>query len=217
MKIKNHATGDICVLESKKQGFFAKNPYSISGKVFVSPGEESKDVRWSIGGKWNSKLLARWTPGVDKDKNLDLSSDQAFLLWQANPRPKNIPFNLTPFAVSFQSLPDRLKPLLPPTDTRFRPDQRAMEEGEWEKAKKNKEALESAQRARRVERKSLGLEGEPSPRWFVEAKCDVTGEDYWKCNGEYWTMRQKVADGGAWEGVIPIFETSKEDRASKLG
>lgn len=38
---------------------------------------------------------------------------------------------------------------LPPTDARFRPDQRAMEDGDLERAAREKERLEEAQRARR--------------------------------------------------------------------
>lgn len=65
---------------------------------------------------------------------------QAFLVWQANPRLASISFNLNPFVVTFQSLLDRLRPYLPPTDTRFRLEQVAMEEGKYDLAAKEKES-----------------------------------------------------------------------------
>ena len=54
-------------------------------------------------------------------------------MWQVAPRPK-VPFNLTAFAVTLNGLDDKLKPWLPPTDTRLRPDQRDMEEGLYDRA-----------------------------------------------------------------------------------
>ena len=202
MEIKNHTTGELCVLNFKPRGWSESSAYHVSGKVLSKEGK----IRWSIGGKWNSQILARLTPG--RQEELSLSStkvgpDQAFLLWQANTRPKNIPFNLTPFVVSFQSLPDRLRPLLPLTDTRFRPDQRAMEEGEWDKAAREKSRVEEGQRARKRERDAKGEVWQP--RWFERGRCDITGEEYWKANGEYWRIREAVAEGGRWEGVEDIF------------
>jgi hypothetical protein len=39
-------------------------------------------------------------------------------------------------------LPNTLRPWLPPTDTRFRPDQRALENGDFKLAASEKERLE---------------------------------------------------------------------------
>ena len=224
MNIRNHTTGDQCTLNFKRRGWSENTAYHVKGQVSVPPhGKENKDVRWSIGGKWNSQFLARLTPG-EQEEDLDLSSrklgsDQAFLLWQAAPRPNNIPFNLTPFVVTFQSLPDRLKPLLPPTDTRFRPDQRAMEEGKWDKAADQKNMLEKAQRKRKEARdhkadKEGREHSEPPPKWFEQATCEITGEKYWKATGEYWKVRERVAEGGRWEGVDSIFEESAQNTGS---
>ena len=49
---------------------------------------------------------------------------------------------------------------LPPTDSRMRPDVRALEEGRIDDAEHGKEVLEGAQRQRRQEGK------EREPRWF---------------------------------------------------
>lgn len=207
MEIKNWTTGDVCTLDFKPRGWKASSAYQVSGKVIGADGK----TRWSIGGRWNDKLYARLTPGFEDSvlaPHSQLKMDepgltQAFLVWEAHPRPAGIPFNLTPFVVTFQYLPDNLRPLLPPTDTRFRPDQRAMEDGEYDLAATEKNRLEEKQRATRRMREARGEEF--VPRWFSKGKCDVTGEDYWVSKGDYWRVREEVGRGGKWEGVEEIF------------
>ncbi|KAG8528803.1 uncharacterized protein KY384_006492 [Bacidia gigantensis] len=210
MEIRNHTTGDVCYLDFKQRGWKASSAYQVSGKVVC--GKDGK-TRWSIGGRWNDKIYARLTPGFEDSalsppatssgmKSPDPS--QAFLVWEAHERPPKIPFNLTPFVVTFMSLPDRLRPYLPPTDTRLRPDQRAMEDGEYDVAANEKTRVEEKQRAKRRERETNGEEHRP--RWFKKAKCDITGEEFWRNDGEYWKVREDVGQGkGEWSGVEDIF------------
>ncbi|KAI4205977.1 MAG: hypothetical protein LQ346_001356 [Caloplaca aetnensis] len=206
MEIKNWTTGEVCTLDFKARGWKASSAYQVTGKVVGKDGK----TRWSIGGRWNDKIYARLTPGFE-DSELkpsgktghEAGSTQAFLVWQAHERPPGIPFNLTPFVVTFQSLPDRLRPLLPPTDTRLRPDQRAMEDGQYDLAATEKNRVEEKQRAARREREAKGEEY--IPRWFTKGKDEITGEEYWVSNGEYWRKREEVAKGGDWTGVQEIF------------
>lgn len=215
MEIKNWTTGEVCHVEFKARGWKASTAFQVVGKVLDSDGH----VRYSLGGRWNSKLYARLTPGhevtVDEPANGDEVVPQgsvindpsrAYLLWQANERPTGIPFNLTPFVVTFNNLDDKLKPWLAPTDSRFRPDQRAMEDGQYDFAATEKDRLEVAQRARRRERESKGEEFMPA--WFTKTKCEITGEEYWKFNGQYWDRRAKAGPSGdpnAWKGLEEIF------------
>ena len=53
-------------------------------------------------------------------------------------------YHFTKFALQLNYLPDSLKEKLPPTDSRFRPDQRALENGNTELATKEKNRLEEA-------------------------------------------------------------------------
>ena len=212
MEIINHTTQDTCILDFKPRGWKASSAYQVSGKV--SNGQDGK-VRFSLGGHWNDKIYARLTPGYEDvvaappsgsaakhGKTMDPS--QAFLVWEAHPRPPGIPFNLTPFSVTFQSLPASLRPLLPPTDTRLRPDQVAMEEGQYDLAAEEKNRVEERQRGKRRERESKGEVYEP--RWFSKAVCETTGEEYWNHSGGYWDVRRKVGEGTAeWDGVDEIF------------
>jgi oxysterol-binding protein-related protein 3/6/7 len=58
-------------------------------------------------------------------------------------------FNFTNFALSLNECSAELKAKLPITDARLRPDQRAMECGEWANADLLKESLEKRQRENR--------------------------------------------------------------------
>lgn len=209
MEIKNWTTGEVCILDFKARGWKASSAYQVTGKVVTADNK----TRWSVGGRWNDKIYARLTPGYEgsvtpppetgSSRRLKPGSTQAFLVWQANARPTGIPFNLTPFVVTLNALPDKLRPLLPPTDTRLRPDQRAMEDGKYDFAATEKTRLEEKQRAKRREREANGEEH--VPKWFSKGRCAVTGEEYWVSNGRYWQVREEVAKGGSWDGVEDIF------------
>lgn len=76
--------------------------------------------------------------------------------------------------------------LLPPTDTRFRPDQRALEEGDLNAAENLKLQLESGQRERRKKREEHGITYEP--KWFSHKS--HTQDEGWEYNGKYWEFRK---------------------------
>ncbi|KAF9882836.1 hypothetical protein FE257_004967 [Aspergillus nanangensis] len=196
MEIKNWTTGEVCYLDFKPRGWKASSAYQVTGKVVDSDGSP----KWSIGGRWNDKIYARHTPGFEAQvSGQDPESAKTFLVWQSHPRPSGIPFNLTPFVITLNALPDSLKAYLPPTDTRRRPDQRAMEEGEYDLAATEKHRVEEKQRAKRREREARGDEYEP--QWFTRAKCPVTGEEFWSHNGKYWESR----DAQDWSVSEDIF------------
>jgi len=202
MEVKNWNTGEVCTLDFKQRGWKSSSAYQVSGKVMDKEGK----TRWSIGGRWNDKIYARLTPGFEGlgtppaggQNGLD-NPHQAFLVWEAHTRPSGIPFNLTPFVVTLNAVPDSLRPHLPPTDTRLRPDQRAMEDGEYDFAATEKNRVEEKQRVKRRQRENRGEEF--VPRWFSKGRCGITGEEYWVNNGQYWKCR----DEGNWEGSEDIF------------
>jgi hypothetical protein len=183
MEIKNWSTGEVCILDFKPRGWKASSAYQVTGKVMDKDGQ----TKWSIGGRWNDKIYARHTPGFEGE--VDPESSKTFIVWQSNPRPSGIPFNLTPFVVTLNALNDNLKEYLPPTDTRLRPDQRAMEEGEYDFAATEKHRVEEKQRAKRREREMKGEEY--APKWFSKNKCPITGEEFWDHNGNYWKCREE--------------------------
>jgi oxysterol-binding protein 1 len=202
MEIKNWNTGEVCILDFKPRGWKASSAFQVSGKVMGKDGV----TKWSIGGRWNDKIYARHTPGFEDENVADgkigrggSSSNQATLVWQAHQRPSGIPFNLTPFVVTLNAVTEPLRPKLPPTDTRLRPDQRAMEDGEYDFAATEKNRVEEKQRAARRVREAKGEEFKP--KWFQKKLDKVTGEEYWEANGQYWKARQK----GDWSVCDDIF------------
>ncbi|CAI7625148.1 unnamed protein product [Penicillium manginii] len=196
MEIKNHTTGEVCYLDFKPRGWKASSAYQVAGKVVDATGSP----KWSIGGRWNDKIYARHTPGFEAPvSGQDPDSAKTLLVWQAHARPTGVPFNLTPFVITLNALPDSLKEYLPPTDTRLRPDQRAMEDGEYDLAADEKHRVEEKQRAKRRERETRGETYEP--QWFVRDRCPVTGEEFWAHNGKYWSSR----DARDWSRSEDIF------------
>ncbi|KIV81503.1 hypothetical protein PV11_03683 [Exophiala sideris] len=190
MEIKNWTTGEVCVLDFKQRGWKASSAFQVFGKVVDAKGK----TKWSIGGRWNDKIYARITEGfedeaVGEGKSKGQSGHQAFLVWEAHARPTGIPFNLTPFVVTLNAVSETLRPHLPPTDTRLRPDQRAMEDGEYDRAATEKNRVEEKQRAARRQREAAGEEWRP--KWFEKKRDPVTGESYWEHNGQYWQKRRE--------------------------
>lgn len=218
MEIKNWTTGEVALVDFKARGWKASSAYQVAGKIVDADGR----VRVSLGGRWNSRLYARLTPGYEAAVEGPAEGDEgvlhtgsigeeagrAYLIWEANERPTGIPFNLTPFVLTFNHIDEQLRPWLAPTDSRLRPDQRAMEEGDYELAAREKNRLEENQRARRREREAKGEDFVPA--WFVRARCEVTGELYWKFTDQYWERRAQAGPEGdgaaAWQGLEPIFE-----------
>jgi hypothetical protein len=208
MEIKNWTTGDVCLLDFKQRGWRAAGAYEVKGSIL----DAQKRPRWTIGGKWNDKIFAKRVSAQDAlGSSGDVSGSSAggpgatptILVWQAHERPQGIPFNLTPFVITLNALPDGLRPYLPRTDTRLRPDQRAMEDGEYDLAATEKNRVEEKQRAKRRWREERGEVF--VPKWFKKERCGISGEEYWSFDGSYWRMRHEVAKGGVWRGPEDIF------------
>ncbi|GFE53169.1 oxysterol-binding, putative [Babesia ovis] len=89
---------------------------------------------------------------------------------------------------------------MPPTDSRFRPDLRAYEEGDMDRAVKEKHRLEEMQRE--AAKKRIDGEASYKPRWFSKHLDPETNAPSWHFTGDYW---QKKAEGTIAEGIPDIF------------
>ncbi|CUM48490.1 uncharacterized protein AC631_02318 [Debaryomyces fabryi] len=201
MEVTNHTTGDKIIVDMKQRGWRASSAYQLSGHVVDKSGK----THWAIGGHWNSKIFGKKVIGNPEEENKrrnslvdsesvgnsktsnDPESGNKFLVWQAAPRPK-VPFNLTSFAITLNGIDNNLKRYLPPTDTRLRPDQRAMEDGKYDLASDEKVRVEEKQRGARKNRELAKKSYKPN--WFVKSKHPVTGDDYWEFQDEYWKLRR---------------------------
>ena len=156
VKIVNHITGDYCMVHFKARGWRSSSAYEVKGEVYNKSGGKE----WIFGGRWNESVSAKKVlkPNSSEEMQLDeikrsntYSSGipsggpkydgTRFGVWHVNDRPE-FPFNLTKFAVTLNAPQPRLIPWLPPTDTRLRPDQRAMEEGRYDEAAEEKHRVE---------------------------------------------------------------------------
>jgi hypothetical protein len=140
--------------------------------------------------KVKAQLTGKWHEGFSLI--LDSTGTSRRTLWRANAFPPHARqyYGFTSFATTLNEITPDIEPLLPPTDSRFRPDQRALEEGRVTEADKEKLRVEEAQRRRRAERESKRQEWKP--KWFVY---DAKSQE-WMYKGGYWEARAR-----RWEGV----------------
>lgn len=96
-------------------------------------------------GKWDEAMYYVLGDPSTKPKGYDPMSE-AVLLWEKDKSVTQTRYNLTPFAISLNELTRSLLEKLPPTDSRLRPDQRFLENGEYEMANAEKLRLEHLQR-----------------------------------------------------------------------
>uniref|UniRef100_A0A8C2JR36 Oxysterol-binding protein n=1 Tax=Cyprinus carpio TaxID=7962 RepID=A0A8C2JR36_CYPCA len=166
----------ICVCLSRSG---ALNANEVEGMVTDSNGR----VIHSLFGKWNEALYLGKPPS-------------ATCIWRANPMPEDHEqyYGFTQFAIELNELEEGLKALLPLTDTRFRPDQRLLEEGDIAGAEEQKERIEVLQRERRRVLQENNMTH--SPRFFKRAE-----DDSWVSNGTYWDLRK---DPGFSKLEIPV-------------
>ena len=146
LPIKNTQNGLSCLIKFLKKDKKQKNQIEAS----VSDAEGRKILElFSTDGL---SLFCR-----------DLESGAESLLWEATPLGENAKkqFFFSKFTLQLNYLNEELAGIIPPTDSRFRPDQRAIELGENEFANKEKLRLEESQRAREKAHKY-------QPRFFNE-------------------------------------------------
>jgi hypothetical protein len=133
-----------CKLTFKEQSFLDRNPRQVQGLVTDANGTKVAFLM----GKWDESMSC--IIGDDASKVNSRNANQstgATLLWEKNVPPANpTRYNLSSFAITLNELTPGLKEKLPPTDSRLRPDQRHLENGEYEKANSEKLRLETRQR-----------------------------------------------------------------------
>eukprot|EP01135_Chromosphaera_perkinsii_P011404 Nk52_evm49s2391 gene=Nk52_evmTU49s2391 len=175
MEIKNHSKNEVCKLTYHAYSYFSsQTPRSVDGVVM----DAESNVHYVLDARWD-EMCCRRRPDEPKEKNE--------LIWQRHPLHENYQkiYGFGKFACSLNE-PD---PEVCPTDSRFRPDQRLMEEGDWDSANEEKTRLEDKQRQVRKVRESRGL-GQPDPKWFRKTVDKTTGTPYYEYVGGYWEAKK---------------------------
>lgn len=150
----------------------------IQGKVY---NRATGLVHYKLSGTWNGSIMATRMNSNGEDA-------ESFLVWKRSETPpgSEIMYNFSSFAMKLNELTGPLKEALCGTDSRLRPDQRAMEEGEFELAGKLKVKLEEKQRRAR----KLTEHQERKPRWFHQCTEKDTNQNHWQFTGNYWQDRK---------------------------
>ncbi|KAI1887138.1 hypothetical protein AGOR_G00203040 [Albula goreensis] len=148
------------------------NMNEVQGTVLDQAG----NVVHRFGGLWHEGIFCDTLPTPQ-------------CIWKPNPQPKDhfTYYGFSSFAMEMNELTPELKPLLPTTDTRLRPDQRMLEEGRVDEADKLKDDIENKQRDRR---KAMSKKGEEHIPRFFRKTLDAAGREVWLSNGTYWKIRE---------------------------
>lgn len=96
-------------------------------------------------------------------------------------------YGFSRFAIELNELCPELKELLPPTDARFRPDQRYLEEGNVQMAAAEKQRIEEQQRNRRKWLEENNIRHQPR---FFKKVMDSHQRERWVSNNTYWELRK---------------------------
>jgi hypothetical protein len=173
MTIDNVSTEARCVVEFKETGYWGV-PNQVYGAVYSPTGE----LETTLEGKWDEGFTRK------------LSPNHLQVLWRITPFPKNTLdfYGFTAWGITLNEITADLRDKLPPTDSRYRPDVRALEEGNLDLAEVEKERLEELQRERRRQGKDR------EPKWFRSEG------DEWVYAGGYWEQRAK-----GWKALEPLW------------
>ncbi|KHN01867.1 Oxysterol-binding protein-related protein 1C [Glycine soja] len=113
----------------------------------------------TLFGTWEESLHYVIGGNSGKGKESSYVSSKPHVLWKRSPTPEyQTRYNLTQFAITLNEITPGLKEKLPPTDSRLRPDQRCLENGQHEMTNFGKLRLEQSQRHERCKRR-VGNQG----------------------------------------------------------
>ena len=165
-KVVNKMTGDVAKFKFDKSDLKNKDYFRVKGVVL----NKDKQVLYDIEGFYNGeiKVVSR-----NYEKNVLVRE-------RINENLKNFDkmYYLSKFGINLNNLYEELVYSLPPTDSRFRPDLRAYENGDLKLGSEEKIRLENNQRKRKNQ--------VFKPQWFFferngkKIKFEFKG-NYWKC------------------------------------
>ncbi|CAG8161075.1 unnamed protein product [Penicillium olsonii] len=191
LSITNESNGHRSISTFKAGGMFSGRSEEVSTRAMDS---NSNPLPLGLTGTWPSSLT------LTRDGNPTGNT-----VWTAGSLVPSAPkhYGLTAFAATLNEITSIEEKHLPATDSRLRPDQRALEEGDLDRAEEVKVQLEEGQRSRR---RAMEESGETwAPRWFTRAGDEADGENAWRLKGGkdgYWEERAR----GSWSNVVPVFE-----------
>ncbi|KAF1845421.1 oxysterol binding protein-like protein [Cucurbitaria berberidis CBS 394.84] len=196
MTIVSETSGAKAVCMFKAGGMFAGRSEDVSVEVFDSTGST---LPMGATGKWTSSL--------EFTSNGQATGKIAWKVGDLVDKAEKH-YGLTTFAAALNQVTPIEENHVAPTDSRLRPDQRALEDGDLDRAEALKARLEERQRARRRIMEEHGEEWKP--RWFTKVGPDeavaLGDEEVWRLKGGkdgYWECRER----GEWQDITEVFQT----------
>ncbi|XP_046385783.1 oxysterol-binding protein 1 isoform X2 [Ischnura elegans] len=213
MDIVNHKTGDKCHLKYIPYSYFTRD---VQRKVKGCVVDKDGNVKWVVTGMWDNKIeIAKVTSSQGSPENPVFKTGPSRLVWKRRMPPPDSEryYNFTELACQLNEEEEGVCP----TDSRHRPDQRLMEQGQWDAANAEKLRLEEKQRAARRKREAEAekaaadeeikeeIKGRPyppyEPVWFKKQTEPYTGKVFHVYQGKYWENKER----GDWSMCPDIF------------
>ncbi|XP_033960293.1 oxysterol-binding protein-related protein 1-like [Pseudochaenichthys georgianus] len=212
VEVINHKTGERCSMMFKPCGLFGKELHKVEGFILdkskkklcaiygkwtdclytVDPAafdahkkSDKKNLDEKKGNKQSSvDEEPEEVPPPDAETVTVIPGSE--LIWKITPRPDNSAkfYAFSSFAMHLNELEKSMEGVIPQTDSRFRPDICAMENGDIDLASAEKKRLEEKQRmARKNRTKSTD---EWKNRWFQQGPNPHTKAQDWLYSKGYW-------------------------------
>ncbi|XP_005912777.1 oxysterol-binding protein-related protein 1 isoform X2 [Haplochromis burtoni] len=212
VEVLNHKTGERCSMTFKPCGLFGKELHKVEGYILdkskkklcaiygkwteclytVDPATfdahkktEKKNPDEKKGNKQTSvDEEPEETPPPDTETVQVIPGSE--LIWKITPRPENSSkfYAFSTFAMQLNELDKRMEGVIPPTDSRLRPDICAMEKGDIDLASAEKKRLEEKQRMARKNRTKSTEEWKV--RWFQQGPNPHNKAQDWLYLKGYW-------------------------------
>ncbi|XP_041847233.1 oxysterol-binding protein-related protein 1-like [Melanotaenia boesemani] len=214
VEVINHKTGERCNITFKPCGLFGKELHKVEGYILdkskkklcamygkwteclyvIDPAtfdaHKKSDKKNSEEKKSNKESQSSVDEEPEEMPPPDAETVQVIpgseLIWKITPRPDNSSkfYAFSTFAMQLNEMDKSMEGVLPPTDSRLRPDIRAMENGDIDSASAEKKRLEEKQRTARKNRSKSTEEWKI--RWFQQGPNPYNKAQDWLYLKGYW-------------------------------
>uniref|UniRef100_A0A3Q1AWV3 Oxysterol-binding protein n=1 Tax=Amphiprion ocellaris TaxID=80972 RepID=A0A3Q1AWV3_AMPOC len=219
VEVINHRTGERCSMTFKPCGLFGKELHKVEGYILDKSKKKLCAIygKWTEclytvdpatfdAHKKSDKKNADEKKG-NKQSSVDEEPEEmpppdaetvqvipgSELIWKITPRPDNSAkfYAFSTFAMQLNELEKSMEGVIPLTDSRLRPDIRAMENGDIDVASAEKKRLEEKQRTARKNRTKSTEDWKTrnpplGPRWFQQGPNPHNKAQDWLYLKGYW-------------------------------
>ncbi|XP_037538132.1 oxysterol-binding protein-related protein 1 [Nematolebias whitei] len=213
VEVINQKTGERCSMTFKPCGLFGKELHKVEGYIqdkskkklcaiygkwteclyAVDPVTYDSHKKMDKKNAEDKKSNKEPQSSVNESEEIpppDAETVQVIpgseLIWKITPRPENSSkfYAFSTFTLQLNELSKNMEGVLPPTDSRLRPDIRAMENGDIDQASTEKKRLEEKQRTARKNRSKSTEEWKI--RWFQQGPNPHNKAQDWLYVKGYW-------------------------------